>query len=92
MIVSFPSMLYGWPCMAAINRVNAHAITTIVGIVVQFVGFAILLFTQKFTLEMLIVVIGVAETIVTVLRFVVVYKNKNQFVLNQSDLSSIADV
>jgi PST family polysaccharide transporter len=83
LIISFPSMLYGWPCLVSIGKEKVQTITIVLGIVVQLVGISILLFINCFELQNLIIIRCAAELIVCLSRLIVVYKNKRLFMVSK---------
>ena len=78
-IASFPSLLYGWPCLSVINKEKANSIITIIGAVVQIVGVIVLLAIGELSLINLAIIRGVVELFVAIARIVFVYKNRKLF-------------
>lgn len=80
LIVSFPAMLYGWPCLGPINKQKATTISTIISAVVQVLGLILLAIIGKFTLLGICIVRNATELVLCVIRMTLVYINKNKFV------------
>ena len=78
-IATFPSLLYGWPCLSVINKEKANMIITVISAAVQIIGVVMLIVIGHLTLINLAVVRGVTEVVVAILRVVFVYKNKALF-------------
>ncbi len=78
-ILSFPAMLYGWPCLGAINKQKAATFSTIAASVVQIVGILFLILINQFNLLTLCVVRCLTEAVLAISRIVVTYKNKALF-------------
>ncbi|MBE7076412.1 MAG: hypothetical protein E7374_00785 [Clostridiales bacterium] len=90
MIAGFPAMLYGWPCLGAIEKQKATSISTIVSAVVQVVGLGFIALIGCFNLIALAVVRSVTEIALCLIRMTIVYKNKHKFVKpNAEDSSSL---
>ena len=79
LIVSFPAMLYGWPCLGPINKQKATTISTIISAVVQVLGLILLAIIGKFTLLGICIVRNATELVLCVIRMSLVYKNKNKY-------------
>ena len=78
-IFSFPSMLYGWPCLGAINKNKTTTASTIITACVQVVGLLLLAAINQFTLIGLAIVRGLSEMTLCLIRIVATYKNKHLF-------------
>ena len=83
LIVSFPSLLYGWPCFGAIDKEKAHYLTTVIGVIIQVLGLILLFILDSFTLINLAIVRCVSEVVLCVLRMIIVYKNKKKFFVDR---------
>ena len=79
LIFSFPSMLYGWPCLGPINKQGSATWTTILSAVIQVIGLLILICIQQFNLIWICIVRNITEISLCVVRVIIVYKNKSQF-------------
>ena len=78
-IFSFPGMLYGWPCLTAINKQKSATCTTIVSAVVQVIGLLLLALIGQFNLIGICVVRNITEICLCIPRMVIIYKNKSKF-------------
>jgi len=88
LIFSFPSMLYGWPCMGAINNERAQIVSTFIGVGVQLIGIVILIIVNQFTLINLALLRGVSEFVLCITRVGFVYYNKSKFMEVKKDVKS----
>lgn len=80
LIVSFPAVLYGWPCLGAIDKQKETSISTIVSAIVQVLGLVLLILINQFTLLNICIVRCITETVLCSIRMTIVYKNKKLFV------------
>ena len=80
-VISFPAMLYGWPCLGSIEKQKQTSLTTIISAIVQVLGLLFLALIGQFTLIGIAVVRGVSETVLCVSRMFVTYKNKKLFIV-----------
>ena len=78
-IATFPSLLYGWPCLSVINKEKTNTVIAVIGAVIQVVGIVILITTGAFSLINLAIVRGVVECLVAISRVVFVYRNRKLF-------------
>ena len=78
-IATFPSLLYGWPCLSVINKEKTNTVIAVIGAVIQIVGIVILITTGAFSLINLAIVRGVVECLVAISRVVFVYRNRKLF-------------
>ena len=79
LIFSFPAMLYGWPCLDAINKTKETTFSTICGALIQIIGLGILMIFGQFNLINLAIVRGITEFVFFLIRICIVYKNKKLF-------------
>ena len=79
LIFSFTGMLYGWPCLTAINKQKSATCTTIVSAVVQVVGLLLLALIGQFNLIGICVVRNITEICLCIPRMIIIYKNKSKF-------------
>lgn len=79
LIVSFPAMLYGWPCLGAIDKQKATSVSTIISSLVQIAGLVLLIVIKQFTLINICIVRNVTECVFCSIRMVITYKNKGLF-------------
>lgn len=80
LIFSFPAMLYGWPCLGAINKQKMNTISTIIGACVQTFGVICLILFGWFNIFTVSIVRSITEFVLCAMRVGVVYKNKKLFV------------
>ena len=81
-IISFPTMLFGWPCLGAIEKAKENSLTTIITAILQCMGLIILLYTNCFTLINLALLRGETELFMFIMRFGVTYKYRAEFKVN----------
>lgn len=79
LIASFPAMLYGWPCLGAINKQKATTISTIVSACFQALGLVLLGIIGYFNLLSIAILRGLTEIVLCAIRMAIVYKNKKLF-------------
>lgn len=78
-VASFYSMLYGWPVLGAIGKVQQTTISTIVAAVIQVGGIIIIYCLGLFNLVSLALCCGVSEIMLLVIRYGIFIKNKESF-------------
>lgn len=81
-VISFPAMLFGWPCLGAINKQRENSLTTIFTALAQCAGLFFLLSVNKFTLLNLAFLRGGTEFLMFSMRFWLCIKYKNEFCKN----------
>ena len=79
LILCFPSQLYGWPCLGAIDKQKQATASTVISAVIQTLGLVILIIANQFTLLNVCLVRNVTELSLAGIRMGLVYKNKNMF-------------
>lgn len=79
LIISFFSILFGWPLLGAIDKVKETTITTVSTAILQVLGLVILITTQNFTIPSLIFVRTITELFMATFRILYVYKFRNLF-------------
>lgn len=79
LIFCFPAMLYGWPCLDAINKEKEVSISTIIAAIVQVLGLSVLAIFGIFNLITICIVRCVSEFVLMGIRMVICYKNKSLF-------------
>ena len=79
LIISFPSMLFGWPCLGAINKQKQVTFSTITAAVVQIVILLLMIILNKFTLLNVALSRIVSELCLCWLRVYFCIKNKSEF-------------
>ena len=72
-------MLYGWPCLTAINKQKAATCTTIASAIVQVIGLLLLALIGQFNLIGICVVRNITEICLCIPRMLIIYKNKSKF-------------
>lgn len=78
-IISFPAMLFGWPCLGAINKQKENSLTTIVTAILQCVGLYMLILFDKFTLINIAFLRGITEFFMFAMRFYLTIKYIKRF-------------
>lgn len=81
-VVSFYSMLYGWPVLGAIGKVRQTTISTVVAAVIQVGGIIIIYSLGLFNLVSLALCCGVSEIMLLVIRYGIFIKSKKSFLEN----------
>ena len=79
LIFAFPGMLYGWPCLTAINKPKIATYTTIVSAVVQVLGLLLLSLISQFNLIGICIIRNITEICLCIPRVIIIYKNKSKF-------------
>lgn len=79
LIASFYSMLYGWPVLGAIGKVNETTVTTLAAAVIQIIGIVLLIITDNFNLITLAICCSISETFLFVIRYYIFYKYRDSF-------------
>ena len=79
LIFAFPGMLYGWPCLTAINKPKIATYTTIVSAVVQVLGLLLLSLIGQFNLIGICIIRNITEICLCIPRVIIIYKNKSKF-------------
>lgn len=80
LIISFPSMLFGWPCLGAIDKQKQVTQSTIVAAVVQVAILFAFIITKKFNLITIALARLVSESIMLFLRVYYCFKYRNDFI------------
>lgn len=78
-VVSFYSMLYGWPVLGAIDKVNQTTVSTVIAAVIQLLGILIIYLCGFFNLVSLAVCCCISEIALLFIRLVIFRKNKKLF-------------
>ena len=76
---SFPSMLYGWPTLGAIEKQKETTMTTIISAVFQVTMILLLIVFDHFNLISVAVLRGCTEAVLLVLRFGTYWKYRTEF-------------
>lgn len=69
LIISFPSMILGWPSLGAIDKAKETTKTTIFAALIQVIGISVLLLTNNFNLISLAIVRVITEFSLLAARF-----------------------
>ena len=81
-IISFPAMLFGWPCLGAINKYKETSMTTITASIFQIISLMLLIFVNHFTIVNVIIVRTATETLLCVTRGFYCYRYRTYFSAN----------
>ena len=79
MIISFPSMLYGWPTLGSIGKVRETSFTTLLAAMCQIIGLVVLIVIDQFNLLNLALLRFISELVLFGSRALITYKNKRLF-------------
>lgn len=79
LILSFPSMLFGWPCLGAIDKQKEVTTSTIIAAVVQIITLVVLIVSNMFSLVSIAISRLLSELILLVLRAYGCFKYKSYF-------------
>lgn len=78
-IISFFSILFGWPLLGCINKAREVTFTTVVTGILQVVGIALLIISHNFTFTYLLLVRTVTELFMALYRVSIAYKYRYLF-------------
>ena len=78
-IVSFYSMLFGWPVLGAIDLIKETTLTTIAAAIIQIICIALLILFNKFSLVHLTMCCNISEISFLIFRLNVFKKNIKKF-------------
>lgn len=78
-IISFFSILFGWPLLGAINKAKEVTSTTVATGILQVVGIALLIFSHNFTFSYILLVRTLTELFMTIYRVGIAYKYRRLF-------------
>lgn len=79
LILSFPSMIFGWPSLGAINRAKETTKTTVSTAIAQIIGILILIAVNQFTILNLALLRCITEGILLFLRYRYCRIYRNEF-------------
>ena len=79
LIISFFSILFGWPLLGAIDKVRETTTTTVSTAILQVLGLFILIVTKNFTIPLLILVRTVTELFMAIFRISYAFKFRKLF-------------
>ena len=80
LVISFPTMLFGWSCLGAIEKQKEVTSSTITAAVIQILLIGILIITNKFTLINIAIARLVSELCLCLMRIFLCVKFRNLFV------------
>lgn len=69
-VVSFYSMLYGWPVLGALGRVKETTYSTIIAAIIQLIGVIVIYKFNVFNLKMLAMTCNISEILLLVVRWI----------------------
>lgn len=78
-VISFFSILLGWPLLGAIGKVKETTFTTIVASVFQTIGIILLILSHTFTIWLLIILRTLTEILIVIQRVHFAFKFRNDF-------------
>ncbi|WP_324295128.1 oligosaccharide flippase family protein [Limosilactobacillus reuteri] len=78
-IISFFSILFGWPLLGAIGKVRETTFTTVIASIFQILGIVILIISHSFTINSLIILRTITELLIAILRLKFAWKFKGEF-------------
>lgn len=79
LLISFPTMIFGWPTLGVIGKQKEVTLSTIVSAIFQFVGLGVLIILNMFTLINIAVLRCVSEAIMFLFRLKYLMKNRRLF-------------
>ena len=79
LIISFPTMLFGWPCLGAINKQKQVTFSTITAAVVQIVILVLMVIFDKFTLLNVALARIISEICLCSIRVFFCVKHRGEF-------------
>ena len=85
LILSFPSQLYGWPCLGAVNMQKQTTISTIVSACVQVIALLFLALINQFNIISIAMVRNLSELSLCAIRMGICYKNKKLFIKEKEE-------
>lgn len=79
LVISFFSVLFGWPLLGAIGKVRETTFTTVLTSLLQVFGIVLLIISHNFTIELLILLRTMTELFMALLRLKYALKFKHEF-------------
>ena len=79
LVISFPAMLFGWPCLGAINKEKQTTITTVSAAVLQILIIIFFVFVGRMSLYSLAIARIFSELLLMASRVYLCYKYRNLF-------------
>ncbi|MCD7835215.1 MAG: oligosaccharide flippase family protein [Lachnospiraceae bacterium] len=76
---SFLSMLFGWPCLGAIDRQNQVTKSTVITAIVQILGLILLAVANRFTVINIALLRGFTEALMSIIRMYYCYRYRKEF-------------
>lgn len=76
----FPATLFGWPALGAIGKAKQTSLTTVLSIIFQIIGLAILIVCKRFTVITVAWMRSLTEMFMCLLRIMFCYKYRLEFV------------
>lgn len=77
--ISFPAMLFGWPCLGAIDKPRETSITTVTAALFQIISLLLLIAFNRFTIVNVIIVRTITEAILCFTRGIFCYLYRTEF-------------
>lgn len=78
-VVSFYSMLYGWPVLGAINKVKQTTVSTVIAAVIQIIGILLIYVCSSFNLISLAICCCISEIALLIIRLIIFKRNRELF-------------
>lgn len=78
-VMSFLSIILGWPSLGAINKIKETSISTILAAAIQILGLVILVITNNFTIINIAILRNLSEFVMLSTRGCFLYKYKHLF-------------
>lgn len=85
LFISFPSMLFGWPVLGAIEKVKETTFTTVLTTFAQVIGLVILILAKEFNLANIAMLRNLTEMILLISRLYFCYKFRDCFVVEKME-------
>lgn len=82
LIISFPSMLFGWPCLGAIDKQKQVTFSTMASALIQIVLLIVLIATNSFTLINIALARVISEAMLLLIRLYFCFKYRCEFNIN----------
>ena len=79
LLISFPSMLFGWPCLGAIDKQKAVTISTVSSAILQIVILVILIVMGHLSLFTIALTRIISEVLLLTVRLFYCYKYRREF-------------
>ncbi|MEE6642693.1 oligosaccharide flippase family protein [Limosilactobacillus pontis] len=79
LVISFFSILFGWPLLGAINKVKEVTFSTILTALLQVLGLFMLILLGKFSITTILFLRSITELFMALVRMTYVYRYRNYF-------------